>query len=115
MAEGCPICGFDCSGHPDTNHKKSYPFLTGGRDPLAGQLAGVDFVYAPRAIYDRTPGVERCVYGAGDPVPMADAIRYGLVAAPEERPEPQPAKRKRGRPRKATVQAETSVPPGEAR
>jgi hypothetical protein len=61
-------------------------------------LAGVDFVYAPHAIYDRTPGVERSVYGAGDPVPMADAIRYGLVAAPEAPPaDPPPAGKRRSR------------------
>jgi hypothetical protein len=57
---------------------------------MAGQLAGTDFIYAPHAVYDRTPGVERCVYGAGDIVPMSDAIRYGLVQAPEPRP-PAPA------------------------
>lgn len=64
---------------------------------MAGQLAGIDFVYAPEAIYDRTPGVERCVYGAGDPVPMADAVRFGLVAGPEDPPAvPSPEGRRRG-------------------
>lgn len=81
---------------------------------MAGQLAGVDFVYAKSAVYDRTPGIERCVYGAGDPVPMADAIRYGLVAAPEERPEPTP-KPGRRKTRNASRPAETGAPETETR
>ena len=40
-------------------------------------MAGVDFVYAPHKIVD--PVRERVVYGTGDRVPMADAIKYGLV------------------------------------
>lgn len=93
------MCGLEsCTTHPDTDHLKTYPFLTGGRDPLAGQLAGRDFVFAPHAIYDRTAGVERCVYGVGDPVPMADAVRYGLVAGPDpDPPDPEPRKGKRAR------------------
>lgn len=63
---------------------------------MAGQLAGRDFIYAPHAIYDRTPGVERCVYGAGDIVPMADAIRYGLVPGPVPRPPAPAPKGRRG-------------------
>jgi hypothetical protein len=64
---------------------------------MAGQLAGIDFVYAKSAIYDRSPGVERCIYGAGDPVPMADAIRLGLVEAPADPPaDPAPMGRRSG-------------------
>lgn len=56
---------------------------------------GVDFVIAPHAIPD--PVLERHVYGAGDRVPMADAIKYGLVAAPAAT---EPEKPKRGARRK---------------
>lgn len=64
---------------------------------MANQLAGIDFVYAPHAITDRALG--RVVFGAGDPVPMADAIRYGLVDAPQA-PEPAaPPGGRRRRPR----------------
>ena len=64
---------------------------------MANQLAGIDFVYAPHAITD--PTLERVVFGAGDPVPMADAVRYGLVDAPQA-PEPAaPPGGRRRRPR----------------
>jgi enoyl-CoA hydratase/carnithine racemase len=53
--------------------------MPGGRDPMANQQVGVDFIYAPYAIYDRSPGVERCIYGVGDPIPMEEAIKLGLV------------------------------------
>lgn len=53
-------------------------------------IVGVDFVYAPHTIYDRTPGIERSVYGEGEPVPMAEAIHYGLVAGPDDLPAPPP-------------------------
>lgn len=36
-----------------------------------------EFVEAPHAIEDTE--LERIVYGPGDKVPMADAIKYGLV------------------------------------
>lgn len=65
---------------------------------MSGQIAGRDFVYAPHALVD--PDLERVVYGAGDPVPMPDAIRFGLVAAPEPAPQSTPAatgRRKRRR------------------
>ncbi len=62
---------------------------------MANLIAGRDFVYAPHAIAD--PALERVVYGAGDPVPMQDAIRYGLVAAPEPAPQPAPVKGRRAR------------------
>lgn len=41
---------------------------------------GVDYVIAPYAIADEE--LHRNVYGVGDRVPMADAIKYGLVAKP---------------------------------
>lgn len=63
---------------------------------MAGQLAGIDFVYAAEAIYDRTPGVERCIFGAGDPIPMSDAVRLGLVDGPEPRPSAPAPKGRRG-------------------
>lgn len=53
---------------------------------------GIDWVYADRRIDD--PGLERAVYGVGDRVPMADAIRYGLVAEPAQ---PEPPKRPKGK------------------
>ena len=40
-------------------------------------MAGEDYVIAPHKIVD--PVIERVVYGTGDRVPMADAIKYGLV------------------------------------
>lgn len=57
---------------------------------------GIDFVIAPKAISD--PELERKVYGAGDRVPMADAVKYGLVAGPKKEPaQPAPrGKRKAG-------------------
>lgn len=64
---------------------------------MANQLAGVDFVYAPHAITDRALG--RVVFGAGDPVPMADAVRYGLVDAPQPAEPAPPAGGRRRRPR----------------
>ena len=40
-------------------------------------MAGEDYVIAPRTIVD--PVLERVVYGIGEHVPMADAIKYGIV------------------------------------
>ena len=61
--------------------------------------AGRDFVYAPHAVVD--PDLERVVYGAGDPVPMSDAIRFGLVDAPEPPPPaPAPKGRRKRRPQR---------------
>jgi hypothetical protein len=56
---------------------------------------GVDYVVTPHAISDKALG--RKVYGAGDRVPMADAIKYGLVDAPTEPAPDETAKSKRGR------------------
>ncbi|HEY1119890.1 MAG TPA: hypothetical protein VGE43_19400 [Acidimicrobiales bacterium] len=79
---------------------------------MAGQLAGIDFVYAREAIYDRTPGVERCIYGAGDIVPMPEAIRLGLVEAPAAPPaDPPPRGRRSGaRSRKGPVENRAHTP-----
>lgn len=80
-AGACPVCGgTTCNGGPPTNHLSTYPFLPGGREPVPG-TDGREFVIAPHAVHD--PALERNVYGAGDRVPMADAIRYGLVDGPE--------------------------------
>lgn len=93
----CPVCGGSCTGSPPTDHLSTYPFLAGGRPKVPG-TEGVDFVIAPHAITDHDLG--RNVYGAGDRVPMADAVKYGLVdQAPDgdalgPDPEAQP---KRGR------------------
>ena len=40
-------------------------------------MAGEDYVIAPHTIVD--PVLERVVYGIGERVPMADAIKYGIV------------------------------------
>lgn len=93
----CQVCGSTgCKPFPDIDHADSYPFLPGGTDPMATQIAGRDFVYATERVMDRDLG--RVVYGAGDPVPMADAIKYGLVPTPpvaDFAPEPENAKRGR--------------------
>lgn len=57
-------------------------------------IEGVDWVRAPHAIHD--PALERNVYGSQDRVPMADAIKYGLVPAPPAPTEPS-TEPKRGR------------------
>lgn len=46
-------------------------------------IEGVDYVIAPHAVAD--PELERKVYGAGDRVPMEDAIKYGLVTRPAKK------------------------------
>lgn len=51
---------------------------------MEGQVEGVDYVLAPYAIEDSE--LERIVYGAGDRVPMADAIKYGLVTETKSKP-----------------------------
>lgn len=45
-------------------------------------MAQEPYVIAPHRIDD--PELERAVYGVGDKVPMADAIKYGLVDPPAE-------------------------------
>lgn len=74
----CPVCLGDCIGFPDRPHRHNYPFLPGGVDPMADQ----DYVIAPHRIDD--PELERAVYGAGDRVPIADAIKYGLIDPPKK-------------------------------
>lgn len=74
----CPVCLGDCIGFPDRPHPHNYPLLPGGIDPLADE----GYVIATRRIDD--PELERVVYGVGDRVPMADAIKYGLVAKPKK-------------------------------
>ena len=67
-------------------------------------MAGEDYVIAPHTIVDHV--LERVVYGIGEHVPMADAIKYGIVdhataAVAGENP-PKAPKPKRGqRARKA--------------
>lgn len=93
----CVVCGSEtCTHAPPVDYLDTYPFMPGGRPRVPG-IAGRDFVYAPHAVYDEALG--RCVYGAQDPVPMADAVRYGLVPGPEPEPEQAPVKGKR-RPRR---------------
>lgn len=73
----CPVCGgHDCVQSPDVDHLASYPFLPGGRDPMEGQ----DYVIATDRVHDDEH--ERFVYKAGDKVPIADAIKYGLIDKP---------------------------------
>lgn len=65
-------------------------------------MAGKDYVIAPHRIVDRERG--RVMYGTGDRVPLADAVKYGLVAGvddeavqppPDAAPEPTNAKKGR--------------------
>lgn len=58
---------------------------------MEGQKEGVDYVVTPYAIDD--PELGRIVYGANDRVPMADAVKYGLVAAPKKRTSPRTTKK----------------------
>lgn len=57
-------------------------------------VEGVDYVIALHAVHDAA--LERKVYGAGDRVPMADAVKYGLTDGPATQPEEDAAPR-RGR------------------
>lgn len=43
-------------------------------------MADKDYVIAPHRIVDTE--LERVIYGTGERVPMADAIKYGLVVKP---------------------------------
>lgn len=57
---------------------------------------GIDWIYAPHRVDD--PDLERAVYGVGDVVPMADAIRYGLVDDPQAvQEEPEAPARPKGK------------------
>lgn len=70
----CLVCGEDCKSFPDVEPHDRYPFLPGGRS-----MAEPDYVIAPHRIRDKDGTV---VYGAGTQVPMADAVKYGLVPKP---------------------------------
>lgn len=96
----CPVCGrTDC--RPDFEHlnRADYPFMPGGKDPMADK----PWITAPHRIVDHELG--RVVYGTGDRVPIADAIKYGLVdtGSPQAVADtpvenaPQPERAKRGR------------------
>jgi hypothetical protein len=87
-AQGCPVCGGCQLTLPP--HPIDYPFLPGGFDPMAGQ----DFVIAPHRIVDEE--LCRVVYGEGDFVPMADAVKYGLVKASKAAKKPAVEEPKRG-------------------
>lgn len=57
-----------------------------------------NWITAPHRIVDHERG--RVMYGTGDRVPIADAVRYGLLPAdqaPPEHLEPAPTAAKRGR------------------
>jgi hypothetical protein len=86
---GCPICTGDCLGFPENPHPHDYPFLPGGIDHMAQEPQ--EYVTADRRVDDPEQG--RAVYGVGDRVPMADAVKYGLVDPPQK----QPAKAARAR------------------
>lgn len=63
-----------------------YPLLPGGYD----RMAKTDFVIAPHRIIDTE---RECIaYGTGERVPMADAIKYGLVVGPAASVEGEKAK-----------------------
>jgi hypothetical protein len=91
--ETCVVCGRTDCRTPATEHLASYPFIPGGGDPMAGK----NFVIAPHRIVDHE--LERVMYGTGDRVPIADAVKYGLVpAADAPAVDVQPEQpRKRGR------------------
>lgn len=84
----CPVCqGGSCIGFPDTPHNINYPFIGGGVDPMAQE----PYIIAPHRIDD--PELERAVYGVGDRVPIADAIKYGLIDPPADDKPKKPSKR----------------------
>lgn len=58
-------------------------------------MADKDFVIAPHRIVDSD--LERIVYGPGERVPMADAIKYGLVDEPVEKAPAKKAARPKGK------------------
>jgi hypothetical protein len=85
----CPVCGGGCKAFPDVEHRSDYPFLPGGRDPVDSR-----YVIAPHRVVDHE--LERVMSGTGERVPIADALKYGLVAKPTEpAPEPRPKGKRR--------------------
>lgn len=94
----CDVCGRpDCLQGDDHLNRAEYPFIPGGRDPMSDKA----WVTAPHRIVDHE--LQRVVYGTGDRVPIEDAVKYGLVDAPDEPvepgdvEEPKPTQAKRGR------------------
>lgn len=71
----------DCFTHPPIDLTEDYPFLPGGR-PLVPGEEGIDYVVATSRVDD--PELQRGVYAVGDRVPMADAVKYGLVDGPKK-------------------------------
>lgn len=77
--QSCPQCdGTSCKGFPDIEVHDTYPFMKGGIDRMADK----EYVFAPHRIVD--PELGRVVYGPGDRVPLADAIKYGLIPKPKK-------------------------------
>lgn len=72
-------------------------------------MADDNYVITDHRIDD--PELERAVYGVGDRVPMADAIKYGLVDPPKKTPAKKaaPARAKPG------PKADRAKKPGEDR
>lgn len=95
ISAGCPVCGGgNCKAFPDIQHLASYPFIPGGIDPMADK----QWITAPHRIVDHTLG--RVMYGTGDQVPIADAVKYGLLppsALAHGDTAPEPIQAKRGR------------------
>lgn len=58
-------------------------------------MAGKDYVIAPHRVVDTK--LERVMYGTGERVPMADAIKYGLVDEPVQKAPTKKAARPKGK------------------
>jgi hypothetical protein len=83
---GCVVCGsLTCTSHPEIDHYEDYPFLPGGRPRVPGKDK-IDYVIAPHAVSGKGKDAGRKIYGAGDKVPMADAVKYGLAKGPAKEP-----------------------------
>lgn len=108
-ARSCDICTGDCIGFPDTPHRHDYPFLRAGTDPMAED----EYVVAPHRIDD--PDLERAVYGVGDRVPIADAVRYGLIDKPSKPPPAKKPARKATRRAKRGPEDDRAKKPGDDR
>ena len=94
------MCGRTDCHSPDFEqfNRADYPFLPGGGDPMGTR----NWIIAPHRVVDEALG--RVMYGTGQRVPIADAVKYGLIPAtdapPEERevdPAPEPTNALRGR------------------
>lgn len=77
-------------------------------------MAKSDYVIAPHRIVD--PVLERVMYGTGERVPLADAVKYGLIDEPvqpaTDTPVPGRAKGKREEP---AARTEPKRPKGKRR